>query len=153
MRIDLICVGKMGEDLWPAYRHYRDLLQSYTKIGLQEVRETPLSQGHDRVRESEGEKIGRHLRGSACKIALDPGGRQMTSPQLSRFLAKQKLHGRSHFQFILGGAVGLHGSVLEAVELRWSLSRLTFPHQLARCMVMEQLYRAMRIERGEPYHY
>jgi len=153
MRIDLICVGKMGPDLQPTYQHYRDLLQPYIKIRLHEVRNTPLSHGHGRVRESEGERIGRYLEGGSYKIALDAGGRQMTSPQLSRFLAKQKLHGKSDFQFVLGGAVGLDGRVLESADFRWSLSRLTFPHQLARCIVIEQLYRALRIERGEPYHY
>jgi len=153
VRIDLICVGKVSGDLQPACRHYKDLLQSYAKVRLQEVRETPLSQGHDRVRKEEGKLIVRHLEGRACKIALDAGGRQMSSPGLSRFLAKQKLHGKNHFQFILGGTVGLDGSVLESVDVRWSLSRLTFPHQLARCIVMEQLYRALRIEKGEPYHY
>jgi 23S rRNA (pseudouridine1915-N3)-methyltransferase len=68
-------------------------------------------------------------------------------------LADKKLHGQSHFQFILGGAVGLDERVLAAAHMRWSLSPLTFPHQMARCMVIEQVYRSIRIERGEPYHH
>ena len=93
------------------------------------------------------------LRKGAYTVALDGRGQQHTSEELSAFLADKKLHGQSHFQFVLGGASGLDPKVLAAADDRWSLSRATFPHQMARCIVLEQLYRAIRIERGEPYHH
>jgi 23S rRNA (pseudouridine1915-N3)-methyltransferase len=86
-------------------------------------------------------------------VALDLRGVEYSSESWSAFLAGKKLHGHSHFQFILGGAAGLDESVSSAADARWSLAKLTFPHQMARCIVLEQYYRAFRIERGEPYHH
>ena len=93
------------------------------------------------------------LRSGAFTVALDLRGVEHSSEGWSAFLAEKKLHGHSHFQFILGGAAGLDDSVLSAADARWSLAKLTFPHQMARCIVLEQYYRAFRIERGEPYHH
>jgi 23S rRNA (pseudouridine1915-N3)-methyltransferase len=115
--------------------------------------DVPLSRGSGEVQRKEGEKILVSLRPGAFTIALDRRGRMFTSEELSGFLLEKKLHGRSSFQFILGGAAGLHDDVLKVADVAWSLSALTFPHQLARCIVLEQLYRAVRIERGEPYHH
>ena len=104
-------------------------------------------------RAKEAAAISGLLRKGAYTIALDSRGQQHSSEELSAFLADKKLYGQSHFQFILGGASGLDAKVLESANHRWSLSRATFPHQMARCIVIEQLYRAIRIERGEPYHH
>ena len=93
------------------------------------------------------------MRPGAFTVVLDRAGKEIDSTGLSAFLAQEKLYGRSEFQFILGGAFGLDERVLDAADLVWSLSKLTFPHQMARCIVVEQLYRAVRIERGEPYHH
>ena len=86
-------------------------------------------------------------------VAVDGRGEQYSSEGWSAFLARKMIDGQSQFQFVLGGAFGLDSRVLSAADTRWSLSRLTFPHQMARCIVLEQIYRALRIERGEPYHY
>ena len=115
--------------------------------------ETPLAPGADLARGKEGAALVGVLRKGAFTVALDSSGRQYSSEEWSAFLADRKLHGQSHFQFLVGGASGLDPRVLAVADHRWSLSRLTFPHQMARCIVLEQLYRAIRIERGEPYHH
>jgi 23S rRNA (pseudouridine1915-N3)-methyltransferase len=93
------------------------------------------------------------LRKGAFSVALDPRGKEFTSEAMSELLAGKKVEGHSHFQFVLGGASGLDAKVVDATQLTWSLSPLTFPHQMARIIVAEQLYRAIKIERGEPYHH
>ncbi len=153
MRFRLICVGKLSKPYQPVFAHYEKLLSPYVKLELHELSEVPVSQGEARVKAREGEGILSRLKANAHTVALDRLGEEFSSEELSALLAERKLRGISDFQFILGGAVGLDDPVLQAADVRWSLSRLTFPHQLARCVVAEQLYRAIRIERGEPYHY
>lgn len=153
MRISLVCVGRLSRDFKPVFEHYRSLIRPYAALEVVEVAETPLSQGDRRVRETEGRDILRHLRPHAFTVVLDRGGRQFSSEDFSGLLAERKLYGQSDFLFILGGALGLDDRVRKAADLIWSLSESTFPHQMARCMVVEQLYRAIRIERGEPYHH
>jgi 23S rRNA (pseudouridine1915-N3)-methyltransferase len=135
------------------WRHYEGLLRPYAELEVLEVPETALSGGEENARTREAAALLGLLRKGAFTVALDARGRQYSSEELSAFLADKKLHGHSHFQFLLGGASGLDSRVLDAADHSWSLSRLTFPHQMARCIVLEQLYRAIRIERGEPYHH
>lgn len=153
MRISLVCVGRMARESAPLADHYLRLLAPYASVDVQELAGVPVSRGKEKVMAAEGQDILRRLRPGAFLVALDRKGRQMPSQELSRWLAGLKLEGRSDFQFILGGALGLAPAVLAAVDERLSLSEMTFPHQLARCLLLEQLYRAFRIERGEPYHY
>jgi len=153
VKLGLVCVGRMARESRPLCDHYLSLLRPYAAVEVCEVESTPLAEGRARVIAREGEAILRCLKPGAFVVGLDQTGREFTSEELSAFLAEQKLRGASHFQFILGGALGLDRRVLAVGKLTWSLSRLTFPHQLARCIVLEQLYRAIRIERGEPYHY
>jgi len=133
--------------------HYLRLLLPYASVEIQEVGGVPLSRGPARVMAQEGVDIMKRLRAGAFVIALDRTGRQMSSEHFSATLASLKLAGYSDFQFIVGGALGLGADVLAAAQERLSFGPMTFPHQLARCMLLEQLYRAFRIEKGEPYHY
>jgi len=153
MRLTLICVGRLAREYQPVWRHYEGLMRPYAEVEVLEVPETPLAGGEDNARAKEGAALLGLLRKGALTVALDARGQQYSSEEWSAFLAEKKLHGQSHFQFLLGGASGLDARVLDAADRRWSLSRLTFPHQMARCIVLEQLYRAIRIERGEPYHH
>ncbi len=153
MRLTLICVGRLAREHRSVWAHYEGLLRPYAEVEVLEVPETPLAGGEDTARGREGAALLGLLRKGAFTIALDSLGRQYSSREWSDFLAQKKLHGLSHFQFLLGGTAGLDTRVLAAADERWSLSRLTFPHQMARCIVLEQLYRAIRIERGEPYHH
>ncbi len=153
MRVALICVGRLSREYAAVARHYEALLRPYVSLQTLEVPEVPVAQGAARVLEREGESLLRRLRPGAFTVVLERGGKELDSLDLSAFLAQQKLYGQSDFQFILGGALGLDDQVLGTADFVWSLSRLTFPHQLARCVVLEQLFRAVRIERGEPYHH
>ncbi len=153
MRFTIVCVGRLSRDYQPVFAHYRDLMRPYGSLDVEEVPETPVAHGRVRVLESEGDALLKRLKPQAYTVVLDRGGRQVSSEALSSLLAEQKLYGRSGFQFILGGALGLDQRIREAADFVWSLSELTFPHQLARCIVLEQIYRATRIERGEPYHH
>jgi 23S rRNA (pseudouridine1915-N3)-methyltransferase len=153
MRLTVICIGRLAREYQAVWRHYEGLLRPYSDVEVLEATETPLSGGEDHARAKEGAALLGLLRKGAFTVALDARGQQHSSEELSAFLADRKVHGQSHFQFLLGGASGLGSAVLAAADHRWSLSRLTFPHQMARCIVLEQLYRAIRIERGEPYHH
>jgi 23S rRNA (pseudouridine1915-N3)-methyltransferase len=153
MRCTLLCVGRLSREYAAVYDHYAVMLRPYVSLEVVEVPEIPLSQGTQRVMAREGEAVLRRMRPGAFTVVLEREGRELSSHELSARLAELKVDGRSEFQFILGGALGLSPDVRAAADLTWSLSRLTFPHQLARCIVVEQLFRAVRIERGEPYHY
>lgn len=153
MHLTILCVGRLSSEYAAVQERYLRMLRPYAEVEVVEVGETPLTQGAARVLTTEGERLRRRVRPGAYTVALDRRGKQVDSQGLSALLAEQKLYGRSDFQFILGGALGLHERVVAAADFVWSLSELTFPHQLARCIVLEQLYRAARIERGEPYHH
>lgn len=153
MRLTFVCVGRLSKEYAAVWKHYEGLLRPYASLEVLEVSECPLSHGEDAVRTREAAAIIGLLRPNAFTVALDGKGTQYSSQAWSDFMAAKKLHGSSHFQFILGGAVGLDRSVLDRADECWSLSCSTFPHQMARCIVLEQIYRAVRIERGEPYHH
>jgi 23S rRNA (pseudouridine1915-N3)-methyltransferase len=153
MRASIVCVGRLTREYQGVWSHYASLLRPYLTVYVFEAADAPLAPGETQARAREGAALLSLLRKGAYTVAVDPGGDQYTSEGWSAFLAGKKLEGQSHFQFVLGGAAGLDPSVLEAAQSRWSLSALTFPHQMARCIVLEQLYRALRIERGEPYHH
>ena len=153
MRITLICVGRLSREYGPVADHYLRLLRSYASMDVVEVPAVALARGEAVVVAAEADALLRRRRPGTYTVVLDRAGREFTSEALSAELAERKLYGVSDFQFILGGAMGLDRRVLETADLVWSLSKLTFPHQLARCVVLEQMYRAVRIERGEPYHH
>ena len=85
-------------------------------------------------------------------ITLEIGGKKMDSVSFSRFIDDLKVKGNSHIQFVIGGSLGLHKSVSDISNYKLSFSDMTFPHQLMRVILMEQIYRACRISAGEPYH-
>ena len=153
MRASIVCVGRLSREYQAVWRHYEGLLRPYLTLEVLEVAESPLGPGDGLARAREGTALLGVLRKGAFTVALDARGQTFSSEEWSALLAGRKVEGRSHFQFVLGGAAGLDRRVLDAADLRWSLSTLTFPHQMARCIVLEQLYRALRIERGEPYHH
>lgn len=153
MRMSLVCVGRLSGEYRPLWRHYEGLLRPYCDLEVFEVPEWPLRRGKEQAREKESAALRSLLRERADTFVLDARGRQFSSEDLSRHLAERKSAGQSHFQFVVGGPAGLDPHLLERADVVWALSRLTLPHQMVRCILVEQLYRAFRIERGEPYHY
>ena len=155
----ILCVGKMKEK---PYREMADeylkRLNRYGKYTETEIPDLPepaaaLSPAlEEQLKAKEGEAILAKIRPGDRVIALTIPGRKMASPELARHLEALKAGGVSRFVFVIGGSLGLGRNVLERADEELSMSDMTFPHQLARVMLLEQLYRAEKISAGERYH-
>ena len=158
VKITLITVGKVKEKyLRDAIAEYSKRLGRYCKLGIVEVADekTPehASDGLERqIKAKEGERIAKHIRDDAFVIALAIEGKQLTSAQLAAKINDLGLHGTSHIQLIIGGSLGLDPAILKRADYLLSFSKMTFPHQLMRVILLEQIYRAYKINAGEPYH-
>ena len=152
-------MGKTREKpLADAASLYRKKLTPYARVQSIVVPDQPLpsSPGTGAVevmKEKEALAIEKRWPAHAVVMALDGRGQQFSSVELARWVERQQLGGHSHLGFIIGGVLGLSDRVLAQSQKVWSLSHLTFPHQMVPMLVWEQLYRAFRIIRGEPYHY
>ncbi len=155
LRLTLLRVGNMGEIFYrDGMEEYYRRLGPYARVQIITVSDQPLRGDGAAAASAEGERLLRELDrlAPALTVALDIGGRSMSSPELAAFLERQAVSGASHICFVVGGTAGLSPAVLSRAGLRWSLSSLTFPHQMVPLIVLEQLYRAFRIIRNEPYH-
>ncbi len=156
MHFYIIAVGQMKEPFYlAAQKEYCKRLGKYARVTIQEVVDDPVPKGEkDRlvIKERQGERLLKKAPGR-FSVALDPGGKALSSEELAFWMEDQFNAGRGEMAFFLGGTLGLPDSVLQKSDYILSLSRLTFPHQLARVIVLEQLYRALRILKHEPYHY
>ena len=158
MKITILCVGKIKEDyLRAAVAEYEKRLGRYATIEIIEVDDEKTSdksseREDDLIREREGERLLRHIPDQAHVVALAIGGKEYSSVEFADKIEKLGVDGVSHIVFIIGGSIGLSTEVLGAADDRVSFSRMTFPHQLMRVILLEQIYRAARIIRGEPYH-
>jgi len=152
-RLTIIAVGKLKERHWrDAAEEYLKRLKAYATIEVVEVKDRDLSRDAARAVADEGADILDAVPAGAHVVALDSGGRQMSSEQFAEWLSAHGLEGRSHVAVLVGGTAGLSRDVLDRAEEKLSLGKITLPHQLARVVVLEQLYRAFRIMRNEPYH-
>jgi 23S rRNA (pseudouridine1915-N3)-methyltransferase len=143
LTIDIICVGKMkGHDLAPAFDHYAR--QIHAKINVIEL------DGRDT--KSEQEKILSKINPAAALIVMDERGKSLSSREFSAAMNDLQVSGHSHLQFIIGGADGLNDDIRNKARATLSFGRATWPHILLRVMLIEQIYRAMQILSGHPYH-
>lgn len=158
MKITLITVGKVKEKyLRDAIEEYSKRLGRYCRLSIVEVADekTPDHAGEAlerQIKEKEGERIMKHIRDDAFVIALAIEGKQLTSEQLASKIDDLGLRGTSHIQLIIGGSLGIDRSILNRADYLLSFSKMTFPHQLMRVILLEQIYRAFKINAGEPYH-
>ncbi|MEW6724160.1 MAG: 23S rRNA (pseudouridine(1915)-N(3))-methyltransferase RlmH [Bacillota bacterium] len=157
MQIEIIATGRLKEKyLKAACDEYLKRLAPYARVQVTEVPDLPVpaySPAEEAaVREAEGESILRKVGEGTFVIALDLGGEEMGSEEFAAYLDRLAVTGRSKVAFVIGGATGLGDNVRKRADLRLSLGRMTFPHQLVRVILLEQVYRAIRIRRGEPYH-
>ena len=153
MRLLLICVGKVRPPFADDIAHYERLLGRHARLETVELAEA--GNGPDRPSRalaSEGEAILRRVPDGAYLCALDRGGDQLSSEDLAAFIEERRMS-RADLCFVVGGPLGLDQPVLERAGLRLGLGRVTLPHQLARVVLLEQLFRAHKILAGEPYHY
>ncbi len=153
MQLDLVCVGRLKERHWrDAADEYLKRLGPYARVSVTEIPDRDVSADEPRALAAEAGDVLRAIPPSAYVVALDLGGAARSSEGLAGWLDALALGGRSRVTFVIGGAAGLHSDVLARADERLSLGPLTLPHQLARVVLLEQLYRAFRISRGEPYH-
>jgi 23S rRNA (pseudouridine1915-N3)-methyltransferase len=154
LRFVLICVGKARSPFADDVAHYERLLGRHARLETIELPEAGARSARDApaARASEAEAILRRAPPDAWLCALDRGGRALSSKELAGLVAKRRNAGRD-VCFAIGGPFGLDPSVLERASERLSLGPITLPHQLARVVFLEQLYRAHKIVLGEPYHY
>ncbi|MGG4466880.1 23S rRNA (pseudouridine(1915)-N(3))-methyltransferase RlmH [Paenibacillus alvei] len=158
MNISIITVGKLKEKyLKQGIEEYTKRLSSYSKIEIIEVPDEKapevLSEAEMiQVKDKEGERILAKVPADAHVIVLAIEGKQKSSEELAETLDKLATYGKSKVTFIIGGSLGLSSQVLKRADDKLSFSKMTFPHQLMRLILVEQVYRAFRINRGEPYH-
>lgn len=154
MRVAVVAVGRCKEPISPVVRMYMERAARYWKLELIEVGEG-VKGGHsdpERVRAAEADRILAAMPDGLEVVALTRGGRGMTSAALAKHLSEHALHASPGVGFVIGGAFGLGADVLDRAARRLSLSPMTMPHDLARLVLAEQIYRAGTIVRGEPYH-
>lgn len=158
MQIRVVAIGRIKEKyLQDGIAEYEKRLRPYVKLRIIEITEEkrPVSpsQSVERVAvEKEGERILAEIPPGAFVIALDILGQDWSSIALSEAISRWELEGRNQIAFVIGGDLGLSPAVMAHSDLRLSLSRMTFTHPMARLLIVEQIYRAFRILRGEPYH-
>ena len=158
MRITLVTVGKIKEKyLEQAIAEYSKRLSRYCRLEIIQVADEKTPEGassavEEQIKEKEGERILSQIREGAYVIALAIDGQMLDSVELSQKISKLGIDGVSHIVFVIGGSLGLSSRVLKRADYKLSFSRMTFPHQLMRVILLEQIYRSYRIISGEPYH-
>ena len=158
MSVTILAVGRMKEKPYRMMAdEYMKRLSRYGRFEEVELPDLPEPANSSpaierQIREKEGEAILSRIRPGSHVVALTIPGKQWNSPGLSRHLDELMTRGASDITFVIGGSLGLSEQVIARAEEEMSMSKMTFPHQLARVMLMEQLYRAMKIRAGERYH-
>lgn len=157
-KISILCVGKIKEKyLRDGIAEYAKRLGRYCKLEIIEVSDEKTPDGASEVVETqiknlEGEKLMKYIKDDDYVIALAIDGKMLDSVELSRQMESLGVRGVSHLVFVIGGSLGLSQSILKRADYKLSFSKMTFPHQLMRMILLEQIYRGYRIMKGEPYH-
>lgn len=158
MNITLITVGKIKEKyLKEAVGEYSKRLSRYCKLNIVELQdektpENASEKDENIIKEKEGERILKHINDSMYVIALDLKGNMLTSNEFSDFIGNLGLRGNSNLAFVIGGSLGISREILNRANYKLCFSKMTFPHQLFRVILLEQIYRGFKIMKGEPYH-
>ncbi|QNO15046.1 23S rRNA (pseudouridine(1915)-N(3))-methyltransferase RlmH [Alkalicella caledoniensis] len=158
MQIDIVAVGKIKEKyINLGIAEFTKRLSSYCKLSIVEIGDNPTPDNASPaeeliIKEKEGDKILSKIKDQSHVIALAIQGNMYSSEDLANKLDKLALSGNSHITFVIGGSLGLSDVVLKRANTLMSFSKMTFPHQLMRLILLEQVYRGFRINRGEPYH-
>ncbi len=158
MKITVLCVGKIKEKYFESgIGEYAKRLSRYCKLEIIEVADekTPDNASElveRQIKEKEGERLRKYIRDDDYVIALAIEGKQLDSVELSKKIEKLGVDGISHIVFIIGGSLGMEEDLLKRADFKLSFSKMTFPHQMMRMILLEQVYRSYRIMKGEPYH-
>lgn len=158
MKITIVTVGKIKEKyLRDAIAEYTKRLSKYCKLEIVEVvdEKTPDNASsivENQIRDKEAERIQKYLKDDAYVITLEIGGKMLDSVEFSKKIEQLGIQRKSHIIFVIGGSIGLGEEVLRRSDFAISFSKMTFPHQLMRVILLEQIYRGYRIMNHEPYH-
>lgn len=158
LRTDILCVGRIKEEsVRDLIAEYSKRLGSYTTLRILEVKDEKTPENcseseKQKILQTEGERLAAYLEERSCKIVLAVEGKQMTSEAFAQYFQDQQNAAISHIQFLIGGSLGLDEALKAKADLELSFSKMTFPHQLMRVILLEQIYRAHKILRREPYH-
>ncbi len=158
MNITILAVGKIKEAFYrEAVAEYQKRLSRYCRLEIVEVADEPVperasSAQEELIKEKEAQRILNRLRDNSFVITLEIAGKKLDSEKFAKKLEDLALAGKSQLVFIIGGSLGLHTSVSARADLKLSFSDMTFPHQLMRVILTEQIYRAYRIINKSPYH-
>ena len=158
MKITLITVGKIKERFFEdAIAEYSKRLSRYCKLEIIQVADEKTPDGasealEEQIKEKEGRRILDQIREGAYVIALAVEGKQLDSLELAARMERLAVEGKSQLVFLIGGSLGLSKEVMRRADFALSFSAMTFPHQLMRVILLEQIYRSFRIRAGEPYH-
>ena len=158
MNISIVCIGKLKEKYWTeAAGEYSKRLSKYCSLQIEELKETRLPENasaadEEAVKVSEGEEILRHIKKDAFVITLEIKGKALSSEGLAEKMEQLALDGKSSVAFVIGGSLGLSDAVSRRANFKLSFSAMTFPHQMMRVILLEQIYRAYKINKGEKYH-
>lgn len=158
MKIRLICVGFLKENYFKeAEKEYLKRLSPYADVTIEEVPDLPIPDKaseaiENSIKEKEGEKVLSKIKPNSFVVLLDLNGTQYESPDLAKELDKWFVRGSSSITFVIGGSLGLSEKLVARANAKLCLSKMTFTHQMTRIILLEQIYRAFKINRGEPYH-
>ncbi len=157
MKITIACVGKIKEKYFTdAINEYAKRLSRYVTLNIAEVPDEKAPENMstaqmEQVKEIEGERLNKVIK-DGYVVALAINGKKMTSEGFADFISDTMVKGASHITFVIGGSLGLSDKILKRADFKLSFSDMTFPHQLMRVVLLEQIYRANRIMKNEPYH-
>ena len=158
MKITILAVGKLKKKYWKqAIAEYEKRLGAYSKIEMIEVPDEKAPENMsdkeiEQVKKKEGQRLLAKIKPQATVITLEIQGKMLSSEGLAKELQQRMTQGQSDFVFVIGGSNGLHQDVLNRSNYALSFSKMTFPHQMMRVVLIEQVYRAFKIMRGEAYH-
>ena len=158
MKITLVTVGKIKERYFEdAIKEYSKRLGRYCRLDIIQVQDekTPDGAGEAmerQIKDKEGQRILSNIKDGAYVIALAIEGRMLSSEELASRLQKLGVDGISHIVFVIGGSLGLSEEVMRRADFALSFSKMTFPHQMMRVILLEQIYRSFKINRNETYH-
>ena len=158
MNIQIICIGKLKEKYWTdAIAEYSKRLSRYCTLEIIELKESRLpdkasAADEENVKLEEGRAILKAIKDGTYVITLEILGKQLTSPELADKIQTLSIEGKSNVAFIIGGSLGLSAEVSKRADYKLSFSKMTFPHQMMRVILLEQVYRGFKIIKNEAYH-
>lgn len=158
MNITVVCIGKLKEKYWVnAIEEYSKRLSKYCTLSIDELKEERLPDNaseaeEEAVKVAEGKSILKRIKKDSYVITLEIKGNQLSSEKLADKINQLGLDGRSDLVFVIGGSLGLSEEVSERSDFKLSFSAMTFPHQMMRVILLEQIYRAFKINKNESYH-